>query len=167
MVKDGFKLVWKDSAGRRRQRIVAADRRGTERLLMQIVSERGLEISGLKPTGAFDLRFSELVAKYLADLATRVKPRQVASIKAHLNRLQKELGNPRVRDIAKDAISSYRQRRLGEGKANASINLEVGSLRAMCRLGVRMDLLGRNPIEGLPPLPGGKAHEKKSAPAVR
>ena len=30
----------------------------------------------------------------------------------------------------------------------------------MCRFGVRMDLLARNPIEGLPPLPMGKAHEK-------
>ncbi|HYC78735.1 MAG TPA: tyrosine-type recombinase/integrase [Planctomycetota bacterium] len=157
---------WRDASGSRRQRFVGSERRTAERSLATIIADRDAELMGLKPQASVDVRFDDLSAKYLADLATRTKPSQVRSVTRYLRDLSAYFRNPRLLDVRKERVLDYRRYLAAEGNSNATINLKVGALRALCRFGVRMDLLPRNPVEGLPPLPGGKAHERRPRRAL-
>jgi hypothetical protein len=71
--KTVFQARWRDAAGRRRQKVVASDRRGAERILADIIRQRDLELQGLKPQQFADVTFEELGARYLAEMAPRVR----------------------------------------------------------------------------------------------
>jgi integrase len=157
--KTVFQARWRDAAGRRRQKVVAADRRGAERILADIIRQRDLELQGLKPPQFADVTFEELGARYLAEMAPRVSPGQVEAVRKLVVKAAAALGRPRARDIRREQVVAYRAQLLADGYANTTVNHAVCAIGAVLRYGVRTDQLARNPIEGFEPLPKDRAHE--------
>src|SRR5262249_44777009 len=103
---------------------------------------------------------------YLADLETRATPRHLKRIRYATGRILESLANCRVRDLRPEALLLYRQRRVKQGVANRTVNLEVGAIKAMLTWAVNAGLLPRNPIASINPLPAGKAYERRSRRAL-
>ncbi len=158
--KDGAYVgVWTDASGTRRRRVLSTDRRVAERALALAVRDRDLATLGLKSEDAQLSRLSELAEKYLPDLETRTSKRHFQRIQDVLGRVIAAVGDPTVRDLNAAAVMSYRQRRLREGAARRTVNLEAGALGAMLRWSLLAGLVGANPIAALKPLPTGPAYE--------
>ena len=77
-----------------------------------------------------------------------------------------DLGPIRVIALRKERLLVYRQKRIKQGKANRSVNMEIGTLKAMLNWALACGLIGRNPIANLKPLPSGKAYEKRPRRAL-
>lgn len=157
---------WRDADGRRRQQVLSADRRIAERALVEIARNRDLELAGLKSQDGLELTLDEIRGKYLADLITTVKPWTYDRSRRVLDALRSFLGNVRLRDLRRGRLLEYRQLRTKEGRANRTINMEIGTLHAMCNWALQAELIGRNPVAGLKRLPVGRAYEKRPRRAL-
>ncbi len=158
--------VWTGADGRRHRRGLSSDRRLAERAISLAVRDRDLVTLGLKTEDAQLSRLSELSGKYLPDLETRTSPRHFKRISSVLPKLIAALGDPVVRDLKVAGVMTYRQRRLREGAARRTVNLEAGGLGAMLRWSHLAGLIGANPLAQLRPLPTGPAYEKHSRRAM-
>lgn len=155
-----------DSRGRRRRLVLASDRRVAERSLAALIRDRDLELRGLKAEDSMDQPLSALREAYLMDLPTLVKATQVARASAVTLKVIAMIGDCRIRDLRVDRVLGYRQRRIADGVAPRTVNLEVGILKAMLNWGLRSGLISRNPIGHMKPLPAGRAHEKRPRRAL-
>ncbi len=151
--------VWTDARGRRHRRTLSTDRRIAERALAAEIRTRDLEANGLLVEEGMERRLSEIQERYLQELASYAKPahqRRIAHVTA---KVIAALGDIAVRDLRLDGVLVYRQRRVKQGKAARTCNLEVGGFRSMLAWATKVGIIPRNPIANLQPLPAGKAHE--------
>ena len=155
-----------DGRGRRHRVALASDRRVAERSLASMIRDRDLELRGLKSEDGMEQPLSQLRDAYLADLPTYAKATQVERARCVLAKVITSVGDRRIRDLRVDVVQSYRQRRLAEGAAPRTVNLEIGMVKAMLNWGLRSGLVTRNPIQHLRPLPGGRANEKRPRRAL-
>lgn len=153
-------LAWKDSCGRRRRQALSTDKRIAERLRAELIHQRDLEVAGLGAVEGQSMLLVELRKSYLADLRVRVGAKQLRSITDSLERVLRELSAQRVRDLRVVDLMRYRVARLQEGVANRTVNVETGALRSMLRWAVMADLIAKNPLANVKPLPTGERHQR-------
>lgn len=158
--------TWTDAKGKRRRRILSSDRRVAERALAKIIRERDLELLGLADENGQERGLGEIRDAYLADMESWASSKHLRRIQGILERLIDDLGDMRVRELRQDRLLVYRQKRLKQGRANRTVNHEVGALKAMLNWAVASGLVQRNPIAYLKPLPSGKAHERRPLRAL-
>ena len=158
--------VWTGANGRRHRQILSSDRRVAERALAKIVRERDLQVLGLMDEQGQYRWLQEIREKYLRDMTTWASKGHLRRVKGILERLLDDLGPLRVVDLRKDRLLVYRQKRIKQGKANRSVNLEIGTLRAMLNWALECGLIGRNLVANLKPLPSGKAFKKRPRRAL-
>jgi integrase len=158
--------TWTDSNGRRHRRALSSDRRVAERALASLIRDRDLELLGLKHESGMERRLSEIQAAYLADLETRATPRHVKRMRYATGKILDVVQDGPVRDFRQEALLLYRQRRVRDGVANRTVNLEVGAMKAMLTWAANAGLVPRNPISSLKPLPAGKAYERRARRAL-
>jgi integrase len=158
--------VWTGADGRRHRRALSSDRRAAERILADLIRRRDLEVAGLLVEEGQDRRLSEVRECYLADLATFTKPSQVKRMTCVTKKLVDAVGDVRVRDLRIDAVLLYRQKRVKQGAAPRTVNIEVGGFKAMLTWATKAGLIGRNPVANVAPLPAGRANEVRPRRAL-
>jgi integrase len=146
-------FFWTDALGRRRSRRLSTDKAVAERLRIEILRQRDLEAAGLGGVEGQSRPLAEIAEHYVEDLGPRAVPAHVAQVRARLNRVLRELGGPRVRDVQPYLVARMRARRVAGGASNRTANLEVDTVRACLNWAVRMGLIAANPIASLPGLP--------------
>src|SRR5437899_3105895 len=77
--------------------------------------------------------FSFAAESWLQSKMARLAPRTVAIERANLKHLNHFLGKLLLCDIGADDIARYQAERVGQGAAPKTVNLEVGTLRAILR----------------------------------
>jgi hypothetical protein len=70
------------------------------------------------------------------------------------------LRSRRVRDLDPIELMQYRAARLKLGLSNRTINVEVGSLKAMLRWAENAGLIAQSPIRNFKPLPYTEQHRR-------
>ena len=151
---------WSDSSGRRRREVLSTDRRVAERMLSDIIRRRDLEMAGLDVEDAQSTPLVELKEAYLAELATRVTERHLENSKARLSRVLKGVNAQTVADLAPQDVQAWRRERVADGASNRTANLDVNSLRSMLRWALQAEIIGRDPLSTVKPLPEGKRNQR-------
>jgi len=150
-------LDWKDGQGRRRRQALSRDRRIAERMRIEIVHQRDLELAGLGKVEGQSRPLAEVRDAYLQDLATRACPRHVVNVTAALDRVLAAIPARRVREVKPYDLISYRAILLKEGLAVRTANLGCDVLRSMLTWAVRVGLVAENPVRNMPRLPESEA----------
>ncbi len=114
--------------------------------MAKIVRERDLEVLGLMNEEGQHRWLKEIRDKYILDMQTWASRGHLRRVKGILEHLLDDLGPIRVIDLRKEMLLTYRQKRIKQGKANRSVNLEVGTLKAMLNWALECGLIGRNPV---------------------
>ncbi|MCC7172166.1 MAG: hypothetical protein IT459_17100, partial [Planctomycetes bacterium] len=153
-------LDWKDGRGQRRRQALSPDKRVAERMRAEIISQRDLELAGLGSVEGQSRPLAEIVPLYLQDLAQRAGAKQVLNVTIHLRRILASLRSRRVRDLDPIELMQYRAARLKLGLSNRTINVEVGSLKAMLRWAENAGLIAQSPIRNFKPLPYTEQHRR-------
>lgn len=104
--------------------------------------------------------------QYLADLATRSRPRGVAESRAILDRVTAELGAATVGELSRPAVLTWRQKRIAAGASNKTVNNALAVLFAALALCVRLEQLPANPLLGIRSLPTGPRHQRRRPRAL-
>jgi integrase len=100
-----------------------------------------------------DYPVAELRDQFLRHCRQMLKSSSVVRYTASLANVLPRLGARNVRQVTVEGVQSYRQERLDEGTSPQTINMEVGTLGAMLRWGVKpANLIGSNPLADLRPL---------------
>lgn len=153
-------IDWKDGQGRRRRQALSRDRRVAERMRIEIVHQRDLEVAGLGTVEGQSRPLVEVRDAYLADLTTRACPRHLVNVTAALDRVLAAIPAKRVRDVKPYDLISYRASRLKAGLSTRSANLGCDVLRSMLRWAERVSLIAQSPIERMPRLPESEATKR-------
>lgn len=157
---------FKDASGRRRRKALSSDKRVAERMLADIIRQRDLVVAGLAIEEGPDRDMQELVTEYLAELEGRRSTAHYERVRNVLARVIAGMKVRAVRDIHPQAYLLYRRERLRQDITNRTANLELTILRAMINWAVAARYIGFNPLQGLKPLPAGRAYERHSRRAL-
>jgi integrase len=153
-------LDWKDGQGRRRRQALSRDLRIAERMRIEIVHQRDLEVAGLGTVEGQGRSLAELKGTYLSDLSTRAVPKHVANTRARLNAILDVLPAQRVRDLKPIEVIQHRAKRLAEGISHRTANLQVDTLRSMLGWAVKVGLIAENPLRNMPRLKENEATKR-------
>ena len=113
-----------------------------------------------------DLPLAFVAEQYLADLATRARPRGVVESRATLERVVRELGIEAVADLSRPAVLAWRQRRIAAGASNKTVNNALAVLLAALALCVQLEQIQVSPLHGLRALPTGPRHQRRRPRAL-
>jgi len=152
---------WTGADGRPHRKQLSEDRRTAERILAEIIRQRDLAIHSMAREEGGEQSIAALRERYIGYLRTVTGAGQADAVEVAIKRIVEALAVARVRDLSPEAIFDYRRLRLAAGLANATVNKEVGAVRAMLKWGVRSRLIGANPLDCIAPLPMGRAYEKR------
>jgi len=154
-------LAFTDSRGKRRRVSLSTDRRVAERLQIELIRQRDLELAGLAPIEGMSTPLEDLRDQYLLDLAVRAGAKQVRSRKDSLERVLAALEATRVRDLRVVDLQRYQRERLAQGVANRTVNVDTGALAALLSWAVGAQIIAENPIKTLKPLPTTERHQRR------
>jgi integrase len=118
------------------------DRRVAQRLLQTRRRTAGTA-QFIAPKTA-QLPFHELPALYLTDQRVN-RRRSLDHAERYARNLLAAFGGDRALDVTADSIEAYRDQRLADGLAPASVNRELAALRRMFKLAVRKGKLPASP----------------------
>src|SRR5262249_41597740 len=122
--------IWTDARGGRHRRMLSTDKRVAEQAFAKLIRERDLDVNGLSHEQGQQRLLSEIVALYLADLATYRRPRYVKAVTYTLDMILEDFGAIRVRDVTVPRMLLYRRKRLAAGCSNRTCNADAGTVRA-------------------------------------
>ncbi len=159
-VGEMWTLDLRGADGRRRRVALSRDHRAAERMRVKLLVERDLELAGLGTQEGQSRLLSDVRDAYLADLATRACPRHVVNVTRMVDQLLAVIPAKRVRDVKPYDLITHRARRLKEGLAVRTANLECDVLRSMLRWAERVGLIAQSPISNMPRLPENEATKR-------
>jgi len=129
---------------------------GVERFV--VVGVAGAGEPGLVATEAGqETLVSELATQYLEDLRPLVSERHYKNVSARLGRITAALDGLRVADVKPMHLIRLRAMAQGAGASNRTANLIAATLQAALRWSTENDLIGRNPVAHVKPLPYTRA----------
>ncbi len=152
-------LAWTDGIGRRRRKVLGADKKVAERRRMEIIRKRDMELDGLGAVEGQALLLSEIADDYLEDLSSRVSPAHFKNMESRLRAVIDDLGPKRVRDLRVMDLVRIRNRATAKGAANRTSNLLVDRLRAMLRWAAESGIIAANPVANMKRLPETRDHQ--------
>jgi integrase len=118
----------------------------TEQDARRVLKAKRKEIAGDRfiAPAAERLTVAELLQALESDLLMR-GAKSIVSFRAHRKAVETELGERRASRLTADEIREFQQRSLDAGKAPATVNRYVETLRAAFRLGAKEEKLSRLP----------------------
>ena len=149
-------LDWKAADGVRKRQLLSRDKRTAERLRLQIISERDLELAGLGTTEGQNRSLAEVKELYFQDLSVRCSQSHVRNARLRIERVLAGVRVERVRDLQANHVLQHRARRLASGAGARTVNHETLNLKSMLTWAVRAGLLALNPLQSLQLLPVGR-----------
>ena len=151
---------WTGADGKRHRKVLSSDKRVAQRMLAEIIRRRDLCLAGLESEEGLDLPADEIIQEFLADLRSRRTPGYCDRVETVLNNAQTGMGVRKIRDFQPQAYLFFRRRRLAEGVANRTANMDLTVVRTFLNWTVQVGYIGFNPLQPVKPLPSGKAYEK-------
>lgn len=148
-----------DAAGARRRKVLGGDKRVAERRRSEIMRKRDMAIDGLGAIEGQDMLLSEIAADYLVDLKPRVSTHHFRNVSGRLERTLVQLEGKTVRELKPVDVFRIRSQAVAERKSHRTANLIGGTLKAMLRWAVEMELIAKNPLQNLKPLPETAEHK--------
>jgi integrase len=155
-----WSVDYRDAQGRRRRQALSTDRRVAERMRIEIIRQRDLEVAGLGTVEGQGRSLAELKDTYLEDLATRAVPKHVLNTRARLEAILDVLPAQRVCDLKPIEVIQHRARRLAEGISHRTANLQVDTLRSMLGWAVKVGLIAESPLRNMPRLKENEATKR-------
>ncbi len=151
-------LSWTDETGKRRSRALGSDRRVAERIRADLIRKRDLAVAGLASEAGQDMTLAELAKLYLKDLRPRVSERHFRNVAARLERIVAALDGQRVADLKPMHLVHLRNQAQAAGAANRTANLVASTLQAALRWAVENEMVRKNPVAHVKPLPYSRDH---------
>lgn len=161
-----YRADFVDARGVRHRRNLASDRGTAERILAKLIRDRDLEAGGLGGETGLDLAVADLAVRYLGELRSRSRARDVLETERRLARVLAAMALILVRDVTKARVVAWRQTRTKAGASNKTINNEVVTLVACLNFAVSLGQLPVSPLQGLKPLPIGAKHQRRRPRAL-
>jgi integrase len=127
---------------------------------IEIIRQRDLELAGLGTVEGQGRTLAEIRDSYLADLASRAVPKHLANTRARLGAILDVLPAKRVCDLKPLEVLQHRSKRVAEGIAHRTANLQVDTLRSMLGWAVKVGLIAESPIKNLPRLKENEATKR-------
>jgi len=154
-------LDWTDAQGRRRRQVLSTDRSVAERMRIELVRKRDLELAGLGAEIGQSRPVHELVEAFLADLSVRATPEHLRNVRAHLKHFFEDVRVERVRDLAPHKFLTHRAKVIAAGVGRETMNHRLRALKCMLNWGVVAALIAVNPLAQVKPLPVGEKHSRR------
>jgi integrase len=162
----GWLGVWSDAQRLRHRRILGQTKDEAQRALAKIIRDRDLELTGLGAETLQQRQVSEIVERYLLELATYRRPSYLRTTKMSLTRLVTFLGPMRICDLRVERVLEFRRKRLADGASNRTCNLDIGSLRTALRWAISCGLIHVTPLAHLRPLPTDESTQRRRRRAL-
>lgn len=124
------------------------------------------KLAGRSSQAADPLTLERVAEQYLADLATRARPRGLVESRSMLQRVVRDLAVERVDELTRTSVLEWRQQRLAAGASHKTVNNLLAVLFAALSLCVRLEQLRANPLAGLRSLPIGARHQRRRPRAL-
>lgn len=159
-VNGTWRLQWRDAQGSVRRKMLGRDQRTAERIRADIIRARDLELAGLGDEAGQELRLSDLVPEYLAELRHRVVPRHYAGVVARLTLATDHLGDLRVREIKPASAIAVRNQVLERGGSHRTANLHASTLGALLAWAEEAERVAKNPLRRVRKLPETADHQR-------
>ena len=99
-----------------------------------------------------DYPMAKLLDEWLRSVSQTVRSGTTTAYRQRVARLKSHLPLGRVSALSKEAVEAYRQQRLDDGRAAATVNHEVFVLVSALIWGVDRKRIGSNPVKRLKPL---------------
>lgn len=157
---------WKTADGKRRRQVLSSDKRVAERKLAEIIRHRDLCAAGLETEESLDREVAAVVEEFLDDLGARGSQGYVERVTTIISRFLEHTRIRTMRQIVPPLFIGYRSRRLREGVANRTANMDLTVIRTMLNWAVSMGYLANNPLQAVRQLPATKAHERRPRRAM-
>ncbi len=151
---------WVGADGKRHRKALGSDKRVAQRRLADLIRRRDLSVAGLDKEEGFDLAADEIIDEFLADLRAKRTPDYCDRVVIMLDNVRKGMGIRTMRDFQPQSFLQFRLRRLEQGIANSTANMELTAARGFLNWAVRAGYIGLNPLQPVQPLPAGKAYER-------
>ncbi len=135
-------------------------------MLADIIRRRDLVLAGLGSEEEGWLPIDRIREQYMADLGTRCSHGHIRRTRDCLNRILAAIAAGQVAELKPLDVMGYRQVRQAEGVSNKTVNLEVGSLKAMLTWAAQAQIAPPNPIAHIKNLPTGKAYQRRPRRAL-
>ncbi|MBL8857582.1 MAG: hypothetical protein JNL28_03635, partial [Planctomycetes bacterium] len=153
-------LDYKGADGVRRRQALSIDRRVAERMRIEIISQRDLQMAGLATVEGQSRLLSEIQTIYIADMETRVSQSHLRNVRARIDRVLAGVRVQRVRDLLPHHLIEWRTKRIAAKAGHRTVNHEILNVKSMLTWAVQAGLIHQNPIESLKSLPVAKHHIK-------
>jgi integrase len=150
-------LTYTDEHGQRRRVSLSRDRRTAERVRADVIRKRDMAVSGLGSEAGQEMLLADLTKQYLEDLRPRACALHHKNVSARLGRIVAALEGLRVADLKPMHLVRLRAMAQSAGAANRTANLIASTLQAVLRWGVENEIVGRNPVAHVKPLPYTRA----------
>lgn len=147
---------WKDAQGVRHRQSLGYRKDEARAALTRICHERDLQLAGLTG-GSMACPYLVVVEKYLGSLKHRATSATIKNRTASLGRFQ----FTEVKFITHGAIDDWRAQRKASPR---TINDDVSALQSALNHAARLELIPRNPLLGLRPLPTAGREKQKPRP---
>ncbi len=159
-------LVWADENRKRQRKTLSTDRRTAERIRSEIIHKRDMALAGLGSETGQGRTLAEIAELYLEDLKPLVSEAHFKNVNPQLRKIVAQLGAVRVRDLKTMHVVRIRNEATNAGAANRTSNLLVQRLQAMLRWADENQLIARNPIGAVKPLPYTRAEYRHKRRAM-
>ena len=146
-------LVWTDEYGKRQRKTLSTGRRTTERIRSEIIHKRDMAMAGLGSEAGQGRTLAEITELYLEDFKVRVSAAHFKNVDPQLKRIIARLGDMRVRELKTMHVVRLRNEAKSAGAANRTCNLLIQRLQAVLRWADENQIIARNPIGSVKPLP--------------
>lgn len=147
-----WSVDYRDASGRRKRVALSTDRGVAERMRIELIRARDLELAGLGSVEGQSRPLREVIDAFLADLSIRATSEHVRNTRAHLHRILRDIPAERVRDLKPHHVIAYRAQRIRDGASHQTAQHGVRSLKVALNWARDAGLIAENPIARLKPL---------------
>lgn len=151
-------LDYKDACGQRRRTALSTDRSVAERMRVELIRQRDLELAGLGSVEGQSRPITEVRDAFLADLTVRATYHHVRGVRAHLRAFFDDVRVERVRDLQPHMVLAHRSRAIAAGAGRETQNHRLRALKAMFGWAVSCGMIAANPIANVKQLPVSEKH---------
>jgi len=133
--------------GKKVRKIVWCSKKDAERIVKKIEADIALGQFNIESDSSMNYSWSQLEKKYKAHSAKNKSPKTTKREEVVLKSFNAFLGNnPKLDEVTKNVIETYRDHRLESGIKPATVGLELRSLKVIFNCGIDWDMVDVNPV---------------------
>jgi integrase len=136
-------------------------------MLATLIRERDMAALGIElPEEKATITLADLRDRYVEELATRAGATHCEFTRRRLVRILKQIPAVNVEDLTAAMVLDWRRKRVRGGASNRTTNIDVNTLKSMLRWAHRAELIERNSLASIAPLPQTQADLRRNRRAL-